>query len=86
MGACAGTDEGGFAWLTLNYLLGHLGQGEGDTVAAIDLVGAHASRGYACQPSNEHCLMLGGTGNTQQLCCSALQPTELGFPDHDQRR
>lgn len=35
---CAGTDEGGFAWLTLNYLLGHLGQSEGDTVAAIDLV------------------------------------------------
>ena len=36
----AGTDEGGFAWLTLNYLLGHLGQSNSDTVAAIDLVGA----------------------------------------------
>ena len=37
---CAGTDEGGFAWLTLNYLLGHLGQSNSNTVAAIDLVGA----------------------------------------------
>lgn len=35
----AGTEEGGFAWLTLNYLLGHLGKKEDDTVAAIDLVG-----------------------------------------------
>ena len=35
-----GTDEGGFAWLTLNYLLGHLGQSNSNTVAAIDLVGA----------------------------------------------
>ena len=34
----AGTEEGGFAWLTLNYLLGHLGRREVDTVAAIDLV------------------------------------------------
>ena len=34
----AGTEEGGFAWLTLNYLLGHLGHKESDTVAAIDLV------------------------------------------------
>lgn len=36
----AGTEEGGFAWLTLNYLLGHLGKKADDTVAAIDLVGA----------------------------------------------
>lgn len=41
---CAGTDEGGFAWLTLNYLLGHLGQSNSNTVAAIDLVGALRSQ------------------------------------------
>ena len=34
-----GTDEGGFAWLTLNYLLGNLGKQESETVAAIDLGG-----------------------------------------------
>ena len=34
-----GTDEGGFAWLTLNYLLGRLGKDPTETVAAIDLGG-----------------------------------------------
>ena len=29
----SGTDEGAFAWLTLNYLLGHLGGSEHDTGA-----------------------------------------------------
>lgn len=33
----SGADEGAFAWLTLNYLLGHLGEHEDKTVAAIDL-------------------------------------------------
>jgi hypothetical protein len=32
-----GQSEGAFAWLTLNYLLGHLGKPAGETVAAIDL-------------------------------------------------
>ena len=32
-----GQSEGAFAWLTLNYLLGHLGKPAKDTVAAIDL-------------------------------------------------
>lgn len=34
-----GKDEGAFAWLTLNYLLGKLGHGPAATVAAIDLGG-----------------------------------------------
>lgn len=35
-----GKDEGAFAWLTLNYLLGHLGKEPEATTSAIDLVGA----------------------------------------------
>lgn len=34
-----GKDEGAFAWMTLNYLLGHIGGEAGSTVAAIDLGG-----------------------------------------------
>ena len=33
----SGVDEGAFAWLTLNYLLGNLGKKEHETVASIDL-------------------------------------------------
>jgi len=32
-------EEGGYAWLTLNYLLGKLGAGPEITVAAIDMGG-----------------------------------------------
>ena len=43
----AGQDEGGFAWLTLNYLLGKLGKGEAGTVAAIDLGGGSIQEAFA---------------------------------------
>lgn len=48
---CSGTDEGGFAWLTLNYLLGHLGKAEKDTIAAIDLGGGSVQQAFALTSS-----------------------------------
>ena len=43
--------EGGFAWLTLNYLLGNLGKPEGETVAAIDLGGGSVQQAFALNKS-----------------------------------
>ncbi|KDD73355.1 GDA1/CD39 nucleoside phosphatase [Helicosporidium sp. ATCC 50920] len=46
----SGANEGAFAWLTLNYLLGHLGSPEADTVAAIDLGGGSVQEAFALTP------------------------------------
>lgn len=43
----AGSDEGAFAWLTLNYLLGFLGKEGAETMAAIDLGGGSVQEAFA---------------------------------------
>lgn len=55
-----GSDEGAFAWLTLNYLLGQLGEDGEDTMAAIDLGGWVCSRGFCI----DGCSSKGSAGPT----------------------
>lgn len=47
VGIMDGAHEGAFAWLTLNYLLGKLEKGPGETVAAIDLGGGSVQEAFA---------------------------------------
>ncbi len=47
LSCCVGADEGAFAWLTLNYLLGYLGKAEHETMAAIDLGGGSVQQAFA---------------------------------------
>ena len=42
-----GMDEGAYMWLTMNYLLGNVGRGFGDTVGSIDLGGGSVQQAYA---------------------------------------
>ena len=50
--ASVGSDEGAFAWLTLNYLLGYLGKAEEETMAAIDMGGGSVQQAFALKPED----------------------------------
>ncbi len=71
--ALPGQQEGGFAWLTLNYLLGKIGSGPDDTVAAIDLGGGSVQEAFALTPEDAklapegYVLNLKGAGKTYSV-------------------
>jgi len=46
-----GLDEGVYAWVTINYLLGRLGQAPGDTVGVMDLGGGSTQIAFAVDPT-----------------------------------
>mmetsp|Transcript_32932 Transcript_32932/g.78154 ORF Transcript_32932/g.78154 Transcript_32932/m.78154 type:complete len:449 (+) Transcript_32932:117-1463(+) len=69
-----GADEGAFAWLTLNYLLGHLGGDVSNTVAAIDMGGGSVQMAYAVDrstaskaPSKDYIYKLKGGGKVYNV-------------------
>ena len=70
----AGSDEGAFAWLTLNYLLGFLGKDGADTMAAIDLGGGSVQEAFAltdaqatAAPDPLYVTQLSGGGRTYSV-------------------
>ncbi|KAG2445302.1 hypothetical protein HYH02_008769 [Chlamydomonas schloesseri] len=65
-----GKDEGAFAWLTLNYLLGRLSGPVGKTVAAIDMGGGSIQEAFALEDAHsklaptDYVVKLHGGGKT----------------------
>ncbi|GFR43374.1 hypothetical protein Agub_g4446 [Astrephomene gubernaculifera] len=65
-----GKDEGAFAWLTLNYLLGKLSGSASDTVAAIDMGGGSIQEAFALEAADaktapkDYVTVLHGAGKT----------------------
>jgi apyrase len=85
---CAGADEGAFAWLTLNYLLGHLGKEPGQTIAAIDLGGGSVQQAFAIPEADAasapegYITQLSGGGRTYHVYvhrCAAFFSATLGI-------
>ena len=79
----AGTEEGGYAWLTINYLLGKLGAKKDDTVAVVDLGGGSVQMAYAMAEVDAkkapagYIQTLSGGGKTYNVYmhrCRAAQP------------